>query len=97
MTAFEGKQESGGGERGERAPRPRRGRFARFGRGRKEVEPEEPLDYKNINYLSRFLSPQGKIVSRKRTGFSGQNQRKLARAIKNARFIGLLPYVGGRL
>ena len=37
--------------------------------------------------------PNGKIQSRKRTGFSGQNQRKLATAIKRARFLGLLPYV----
>ena len=51
---------------------PRRGSFSKFGRVKKNVEPEEPLDYKNINYLSRFLSPQGKIHPRKRTGFSGQ-------------------------
>lgn len=74
---------------------PRRGRFPRFARG-SSVEPEQPLDYKNLDYLGRLISGQGKISSRKRTGFSGQNQRKLALAIKNARFLGLLPYVGGR-
>ena len=72
---------------------PRRSRFGRFAR-RKLVEPEEPLDYKNIAYLAKFLSPNGRIQSRKRTGFSGQNQRKLAAAIKRARIVGLLPFVG---
>jgi small subunit ribosomal protein S18 len=74
--------------------RGRRGRFARFARPKPVAEPEQPLDYKNIEYLSRFVSAQGKIVSRKRSGFSGQNQRKLAAAIKHARFLGLMPFVG---
>ena len=78
--------------------RPRRGggKFARFGRPKKLVLPEEPLDYKNVEYLAKFISPQGKIVSRKRSAFSGQNQRKLAVAIKRARHMALLPFVGGR-
>lgn len=76
------------------APAPRRSRFGRFGSKKKIVEPEEPLDYKNIAYLSKFLSPNGRIQGRKRTGFSGQNQRKLAAAIKRARIVGLLPFVG---
>ena len=73
---------------------PRRSRFGRFGGKRREVEPEEPLEYKNVGYLAKFVSPNGRILSRKRTGFSGQNQRKLARAIKNARVIGLMPFIG---
>jgi len=72
----------------------RRSRFGRFGGKRREVEPEEPLDYKNIAYLAKFVSPNGRILSRKRTGFSGQNQRVLANAIKNARILGLMPFVG---
>ena len=78
--------------------RPRRGggKFSRLGRPTKITVPEEPLDYKNIEYLSKFLSPQGKIWSRKRTGFSGQNQRRLTNAIKRARHMCLLPYIGGR-
>ncbi len=74
--------------------RPRRGKFARFGRAKKITEPEEPLNYKNVQFLSKFLTPTGKIVSSRRTGFSGQNQRKLALAIKNARIVGLLPFIG---
>ncbi|MEZ6037549.1 MAG: 30S ribosomal protein S18 [Planctomycetota bacterium] len=72
----------------------RRSRFGRFGARRKLVEPEEPLDYKNVAYLAKFVSANGRIQSRKRTGFSGQNQRKLATAIKRARMVGLLPFVG---
>ncbi|MFO1077548.1 MAG: 30S ribosomal protein S18 [Planctomycetota bacterium] len=89
-------QDSGGGSRdsGPRDSGPRRSKFGRFGARRREVEPEEPLDYKNISYLSKFVSPNGRILGRKRTGFSGQNQRKLAIAIKHARLIGLLPFVG---
>ncbi len=72
---------------------PRR-KFGRFGARRREVLPEEPLDYKNTAYLAKFVSANGRIQSRKRTGFSGQNQRKLAQAIKHARLIGLMPFVG---
>lgn len=79
----------GGGERGGK-----RGKFSRFAAPKKLVEPEEPLEYKNVAYLSKFVTPNGKIQSRKRTGFNGQNQRKLAEAIKRARIIGLMPFVG---
>lgn len=72
----------------------KKSRFARFGQTRRVVEPEEPLEYKNIAYLQKFIGPTGKMVSRRRSGFSGQNQRKLANAIKNARVLGLLPFVG---
>ena len=86
---------SGNGGGGNGGPGGKRGgsKFGRFGK-RPEVLPTEPLEYKNVAYLSKFLTPNGKIQSRKRTGFGGQNQRKLALAIKNARFIGLLPFVG---
>ncbi len=70
------------------------GKFGRFGQKRAEQLPTEPLDYKNIPYLAKFLLPNGKIQSRKRTAFGGQNQRALALAIKNARFLGLMPFVG---
>lgn len=75
-------------------PGGKRSKFGRFGQKRPEVQPTEPLDYKNTAYLARFLTPNGKIQSRKRTGFGGQNQRRLALAIKQARFLGLMPFVG---
>ncbi len=87
----------GGGGGGGGAPRdggPRRSKFGRFGPRRREVLPEEPLEYKNVAYLAKFVSANGRIQSRKRTGFSGQNQRLLATAIKRARIVGLLPFVG---
>ena len=84
---------SSSSEGGAASAGPRR-RFGRFGAKKKLVEPEEPLDYKNVAYLSKFLSPNGRIQGRKRTGFSGQNQRKLATAIKRSRIVGLLPFVG---
>ena len=68
------------------------GRFRRFGKDAKKAKPEEPLDYKNLTYLSNFVSPQFRILSRKRTGFSGRDQRKLMTAIKHARYLALLPY-----
>ncbi|KKQ88223.1 MAG: 30S ribosomal protein S18 [Parcubacteria group bacterium GW2011_GWF2_38_8] len=51
------------------------------------------IDYKDIEILKRFLNSSGKIVNRKRTGVTAKNQRQLSAAIKNARFLGLLPFV----
>lgn len=51
------------------------------------------IDYKDIEILKKFLNPNGKIMSHKRTGVTMKNQRQLATAIKNARFLGLLPFI----
>ncbi len=51
------------------------------------------IDYKDVRLLSRFLSERGKIVPSRITAVSGKKQRELARAIKRARFLALLPYV----
>ncbi len=51
------------------------------------------IDYKDVEILKKFLNPNGKIVSHKRTGVTSKNQRTLANAIKHARFLGLLPFV----
>lgn len=51
------------------------------------------IDYKDVDLLRRFLSPNAKILSRKRTGVTAKNQRKLALAIKRSRYMGLLPYI----
>lgn len=84
----------GGRDGGGRDGGNRRSKFGRFGARRREVLPEEPLDYKNVAYLAKFVSANGRIQSRKRTGFSGQNQRMLATAIKQARMVALMPFVG---
>ncbi len=51
------------------------------------------IDYKEVELLSRFLSSKGKIVSRRVSGNCAKHQRKLAREIKRARFLSLLPYL----
>ena len=68
------------------------GRFRRFGREKGRVKPDEPLDYKNVVYLQNYMSPQYRILGRKRTGFNGRDQRELKNAIKRARFLALLPF-----
>ncbi len=50
------------------------------------------IDYKDVELLKRFITPNGKISPRRVTGTSAKYQRQLATAIKNARFMGLLPY-----
>ena len=52
-------------------------------------------DYKDVPVLRRFISEWGKIDSSRRTGTRARHQRKLAVAIKRARFLALLPYTGG--
>lgn len=51
------------------------------------------IDYKDTEILKKFLNPNGKILNHKRTGVTSKNQRALANAIKNSRFLGLLPFV----
>ena len=56
-------------------------------------EHKDQIDYKEVDLLSRFLSDKGKILSRRSTGICARHQRRLALAIKRARFLGLLPFV----
>ena len=51
------------------------------------------IDYKDTESLKKMISGNGKILSRKRTGASAMEQRMLAKAIKRARYLSLLPYV----
>lgn len=51
------------------------------------------IDYKDVKTLQRFVSERGKIVPSRITAVSQKKQRLLAKAIKRARFLGLLPYV----
>lgn len=52
------------------------------------------IDYKDIDTLSRFITERGKIVPRRITGISLRHQRMLTSAIKKARYMALLPFVG---
>ncbi|GIW68566.1 MAG: hypothetical protein KatS3mg100_060 [Candidatus Parcubacteria bacterium] len=51
------------------------------------------IDYKDVVLLKRYLDPHGRIRSRRVTGLTGKSQRMLARAVKNARYMGLIPYI----
>lgn len=52
------------------------------------------IDYKNVDVLRNFISDRGKIRSRAVTGISVHQQRLVAKAVKNAREMALLPYSG---
>lgn len=51
------------------------------------------IDYKDTESLKKMISGNGKILSRKRTGATAMEQRMVARAVKRARYMALLPYV----
>ena len=53
------------------------------------------IDYKDIKLLTRYISERGKIVPSRITAVSAKKQRELAKAIKRARFLALLPYASG--
>jgi small subunit ribosomal protein S18 len=55
------------------------------------------IDYKDTALLRRFISDRGKIRTRRVTGLTVQQQREMARAIKNAREMALLPYSSGKV
>ena len=52
------------------------------------------IDYKLVDVLRRFVTDDGKIRPRRQTGACARHQRELARAIKRARHVALLPYTG---
>ena len=53
----------------------------------------QKIDYKDIDLLSKYVTEQGKILPRRVTGVTVQQQRKLAKAIKRARVLALRPFV----
>ncbi|MBI2023197.1 30S ribosomal protein S18 [Candidatus Giovannonibacteria bacterium] len=50
------------------------------------------IDYKSQEVIRKFMTPQAQIVKKRRSGVCALHQRKLAEAIKRARFLGLAPY-----
>lgn len=77
----------------------RRGQRRRPGsryRTRRRVPPfkQDEIDWKNLRVLRHFVGPDGAIRPRRRTGATGRMQRQVARAIKRARYMALLPYSG---
>jgi small subunit ribosomal protein S18 len=65
----------------------RRKKYCRF-----TAEAVEEIDYKDLNTLKSYISETGKIVPSRITGTKARYQRQLARAIKRARYLALLPY-----
>ena len=53
----------------------------------------QKIDYKDIDLLKLFITEQGKILPRRATGVTVQQQRQIAKAIKRARVLSLLPFV----
>ena len=73
---------------------PKRQSFFRRRKSCPFAGPKAPkIDYKDVKLLSRFISERGKIMPSRITAVSAKKQRELARAIKKARFLALIPYI----
>jgi small subunit ribosomal protein S18 len=70
-------------------------RTKRSSRRRKKtpIKPGENIDYKNVGLLQKFISEQGKILSKRITRLTSKQQRAMTRAIKSARILALLPFI----
>ena len=74
-------------QRGDKNPR-------RFPRRRQRERVPDYIDWKDTDYLKRFVPERGKIMPRRISGVSAKDQRRIAKAIKRARAMALLPFVG---
>ncbi|KST62272.1 MULTISPECIES: 30S ribosomal protein S18 [Mastigocoleus] len=57
------------------------------------IKPGDPIDYKDVDLLRKFITERGKILPRRITGLTSQQQRALTTAIKRARVLALLPFI----
>ena len=57
------------------------------------LKPEEPIDYKDVDLLRKFITERGKILPRRITGLTAKQQRTLTVSIKRARIMALLPFI----
>jgi small subunit ribosomal protein S18 len=90
----DGGRDGGGRDGGGRAAAAARRPFFRRRKSCPFSGPNAPkIDYKDTRLLQRFISERGKIVPSRITAVSTKKQRELSRAIKRARFLGLLPYM----
>lgn len=64
----------------------------RLSRPRRSLDPAITFDYKDVQLLRRFVTEHGKIVPRRISGASAQQQRDLTLAVKRARCMALIPY-----
>ncbi|MEW6072382.1 MAG: 30S ribosomal protein S18 [Planctomycetota bacterium] len=77
--------------------RPTRRKFS-SGRAPKKLKlglkPDDPIDYKDLDLLRKCVGSQGQMFSRRRTGLTAKQQRRLKEAIKRARHLALMTFVG---
>lgn len=76
-----------------RKPKPGRSQFRK--RKRKPCVfcvDKKPLDYKDIGFVRRFMTDRGKIAPRRMTGCCAMHQRMVAKVVKRARQLGLVPF-----
>ncbi len=59
-----------------------------------DLRPDQPILYKDLELLRKCIGSQGEIISRRRTALNAKRQRELKQAIKRARHLALLPFVG---
>jgi small subunit ribosomal protein S18 len=57
------------------------------------IKPGEPIDYKDVDLLRKFVTERGKILPRRITGLTSKQQRDLSLSIKRARQIALMPFI----
>ena len=57
------------------------------------IKPGDPIDYKDVDLLKKFITERGKILPRRLTGLTAKQQRDLTNAVKPARIVALLPFV----
>jgi small subunit ribosomal protein S18 len=57
------------------------------------IKPTDPIDYKDVDLLKKFITERGKILPRRITGLTARQQRDLTTAIKRARLLALLPFI----
>jgi small subunit ribosomal protein S18 len=57
------------------------------------IKPEDPINYKDVDLLRKFVTERGKILPRRITGLTAKQQRDLTKAIKQARILALLPFI----
>ncbi|OLP19271.1 30S ribosomal protein S18 [Leptolyngbya sp. 'hensonii'] len=67
--------------------------MAYFRRRVSPIKPEEPIDYKDVDLLRKFITERGKILPRRITGLTAKQQRDLTIAVKRARILALLPFI----
>jgi small subunit ribosomal protein S18 len=57
------------------------------------IKPGDPIDYKDVDLLRKFITERGKILPRRITGLTAKQQREMTKAIKRARILALLPFI----